>query len=78
VGASKTRHVAEVVRQELGWSEDDARSKCLDKIWEGLSFLTNSVLHPEGGPQPVEPVDARFCLNLTAILSEYLYGLLGG
>lgn len=73
LGATKAHPVAQILADERGWGKDDPRRKLLDQAWEGLGFVVNAARHPEGH-QDFRPshADARFCLLLTAILSEYV------
>jgi hypothetical protein len=79
LGANKKHPVAQILAEKQGWPENDPRRKLLDQAWQGLWFVVNPPHHPEW-EQDFRPshADARFCLLLTAILSEYLDSLRRG
>ncbi len=78
IGATPPKYpVAQVLRERLGWSADDARCKCLDYLWTGLDALVNPPHHPERGEQAYTASDARLCLYLVTVLSEYVSTLTG-
>lgn len=79
LGATKKRHVADIVGEKRAWAEDDVRKRLLDNVWQGLTDTVNATHHPEGQASPLEPTpaDAEFHLLLTGILSGYVSRLLG-
>ncbi len=72
--ATKSRPVAMVVAERLGWSEDDGRRRLLDTLWKATTDFVNAPHHPESTTAPValDARDARLSVLLTALLSEYL------
>ncbi|MCL5284128.1 MAG: hypothetical protein M1330_05420 [Armatimonadetes bacterium] len=68
--------IADILAQQQNWPENDPRRQLLNKVWEGWAVLTSKAHHlPEENMPPFTAADARFCLLLTAILTEYLMAL---
>ncbi len=72
--ATRNRNVATVIREGLGWAQDDPRYQLLDKVWEGLHIVASAPHHPEQTSRSftVTAADARFCFLMTVLLSEYV------
>jgi hypothetical protein len=74
LGATKTKPVATVVAERLGWTEDDGRRRLLDALWKATMDFVNAPHHPEGAAatSALDMRDARLTVLLTAVLSEHL------
>ncbi len=72
MGATQNKRITEVLAAKLGWPEKDWHTPMLDSIWKGYGVMVNAAHHPESTPSPVTAADARFCLFLAALLSEYV------
>ena len=74
MGATRNQVIAKALGAKLGWPENDWHTRMLDSIWKGYADMVNAAHHPEHTPEPLAPTaaDARLCLMLTAILTEYL------
>ena len=72
--AGKGRHVAQVIAEDRGWSEDDVRRQLLDNPWKEVGDIANAPHHPEGDvdAELFERRDAKLVLLLTAARSEYV------
>lgn|GEM_PF-4209936 len=68
--ANKDRPVAKVLAGLLLWPVQDWHINMLNAIWKGYADMTNAFHHTP--PPTATAADARFCLLLTAILSEYV------
>jgi hypothetical protein len=78
MGASRDNHLADQVAKVQGWPVDDPRRSLLDAVWQGLMGAGNVAHHPEAQAETYEPTahDAKLHLMMTAVVSEYLQGVL--
>lgn len=67
LGASKQKHLAQIIGERCGWHEDDPRYALLDSVWQGLLGVVSAPLHQEDQPKPFRATaeDARLHLMLT-------------
>lgn len=68
------QHIAKRLADLLHWPTDDWHYKMVDAVWKGYADMVNAPHHPEHVPPnlPITAADARLCLLLTVILSEYV------
>jgi hypothetical protein len=73
-GATKNKHIAQVIADDRGWSDDDVRRQLLDSLWKEVGDVANAPHHPEGDVdvEVFERRDARLILLLTSALSEWV------
>ncbi len=69
--AAKARPVYVVVTEQLGLDTATPQSMFLKGLWDTFYEITNAGHHPTSG-QRLARADAHACLNLTALLLEYL------
>jgi hypothetical protein len=79
LGATKQNHLAAVVAERSGWTDDDPRRGLLDAVWQGLIDVANAPHHDEDQPEPfvATAADAQFHLLMTAVASDYVARLTG-
>lgn len=72
LNATSKQHLADKLADLHQWPSDDWHRTMLDRLWESYVIMVNALHHPENSPLPATAADARLCLLLTAVLSEYI------
>lgn len=78
LSASKKQRLPELVGDTQMWPADDPRRSVLDALWSALVDAGNVPHHPDSQEASYKPTahDARLHLMMTAVISEYLQGVL--